>query len=133
MDSITVGTEKNESLKCVSLATGGYAFHPKTLRDALRLNELETVLSSMHREPRKAPGAVTAGLGAPLNTSRGPNIVPAAEFVSVYKKNADDLSCMLIILLTSYSACIGPLDGRSFSVLVLRLGLSILFLSAVIV
>lgn len=46
VDSITVGTERNERLKCLSLATGGYAFHPKTLREALRLNELETVLCS---------------------------------------------------------------------------------------
>lgn len=49
VDSITVGTEKNLRLKCLSLATGGYAFHPTTLRAALRLNEQETVLSAGQR------------------------------------------------------------------------------------
>lgn len=49
VDSITVGTEKNDQLKCLSLATGGYAFHPMTLRAALRLNELETVLLAGQR------------------------------------------------------------------------------------
>eukprot|EP00752_Nemacystus_decipiens_P013348 g11818.t1 len=49
VDSITVGKERNERLKCLSLATGGYAFHPTTLRSALRLNEQETVLSAGQR------------------------------------------------------------------------------------
>eukprot|EP00903_Cladosiphon_okamuranus_P014066 g13074.t1 len=49
VDSITVGKEKNLRLKCLSLATSGYAFHPTTLRAALRLNEQETVLSAGQR------------------------------------------------------------------------------------
>lgn len=49
VDSITVGTEKNLRLKGLSLATGGYAFQPTTLRAALRLNEQETVLSAGQR------------------------------------------------------------------------------------
>lgn len=49
MDSVTVGKEKNDALKCLSLATGGYAFHPTSLRQALRLSELETVLSAGQR------------------------------------------------------------------------------------
>lgn len=53
VDSITVGAEKCERLKCLSLATGGYAFHPTTLRAALQLNELETVLSARNRAPRE--------------------------------------------------------------------------------
>ncbi|CBJ28324.1 conserved unknown protein [Ectocarpus siliculosus] len=79
VDSITVGTEKNNQLKCLSLATGGYAFHPMTLRAALRLNELETVLLAGQRA-RQRPAAnarrvsskyelVTAArLGAPHDT-----------------------------------------------------------------
>ncbi|CAM9659743.1 unnamed protein product, partial [Hapterophycus canaliculatus] len=55
VDSITVGKERNEALKCLSLATGGYAFHPKTLRAALRLNEQETVLSAGQRARRRPP------------------------------------------------------------------------------
>ncbi|CAN0285847.1 unnamed protein product, partial [Laminaria digitata] len=49
VDSVTVGAEKNDSLKCLSLATGGYAFHPTNLRQALRLSELETVLTAKQR------------------------------------------------------------------------------------
>lgn len=49
VDSITVGAAKNMRLKCLSLATSGYAFHPPTLRQALRLNEQETVLSAGQR------------------------------------------------------------------------------------
>ncbi|CAM9928352.1 unnamed protein product [Ectocarpus sp. 12 AP-2014] len=79
VDSITVGNEKNDQLKCLSLATGGYAFHPMTLRAALRLNELETVLLAGQRA-RQRPAAnarrvsskyelVTAArLGAPHDT-----------------------------------------------------------------
>lgn len=53
VDSVTVGTEMNERLKCLSIATGGYAFHPTTMRAAMRLNELETVLSARQRVPRE--------------------------------------------------------------------------------
>lgn len=53
LDSITVGNDVDSKLKCVSFASGGYAFHPKTLRAALRLNELETVLSARNRAPRE--------------------------------------------------------------------------------
>ncbi|CAN0508733.1 unnamed protein product, partial [Scytosiphon promiscuus] len=52
VDSVTVGAERNEALKCLSLATSGYAFHPTSLRQALRLSELETVLSAGQRARR---------------------------------------------------------------------------------
>ncbi|CAM9335653.1 unnamed protein product [Laminaria digitata] len=52
VDSVTVGAERNDCLKCLSLATSGYAFHPTSLRQALRLSELETVLSARQRARR---------------------------------------------------------------------------------
>eukprot|EP00596_Hydrurales_sp_CCMP1899_P000130 CAMPEP_0119041168 /NCGR_PEP_ID=MMETSP1177-20130426/11357_1 /TAXON_ID=2985 /ORGANISM="Ochromonas sp, Strain CCMP1899" /LENGTH=894 /DNA_ID=CAMNT_0007007001 /DNA_START=348 /DNA_END=3032 /DNA_ORIENTATION=+ len=52
-DSIFIGIEDEESmLKAISVATGGYRFRPDTLKEALHLNELETVLSTAERESR---------------------------------------------------------------------------------
>lgn len=53
-DSIFIGMEDEEEsmLKAISVATGGYRFRPNTLKEALHLNELETVLSTAEREPR---------------------------------------------------------------------------------
>jgi hypothetical protein len=54
-DSIFIGIEDEESmLKAISVATGGYRFRPDTLKEALHLNELETVLSTAEREARQA-------------------------------------------------------------------------------
>jgi ubiquitin-protein ligase len=52
-DSIMIGPMVSDcALKQISIATSGYAFYPKTLKEALHLNEMETVLSLKDREPR---------------------------------------------------------------------------------
>lgn len=93
VDCICIGTDKGRGMKQVAAASGGYHFHPDTLKKgrtsarisiflsfivyshylcsvsailALRLNELETVLSLRDREPRKRSKAVTGGAWATL-------------------------------------------------------------------
>jgi len=50
VDSIMIGGANNQKLKAISKATGGYAFAPGKLGDALKLCELETLLS-LHERP----------------------------------------------------------------------------------
>ena len=54
VDTICIGNCLNQDLLQISKATGGYAFKPETLADALRLNELETLLS-INERPRTGP------------------------------------------------------------------------------
>jgi len=54
-DSIMIGEgANNKTLRSISKATGGYAFAPKTLADALKLNELETLLTLFERPEIKS-------------------------------------------------------------------------------
>lgn len=55
VDSIMIGEgANNRKLKAISKATGGYAFAPGKLGDALKLCELETLLS-LHERPDISP------------------------------------------------------------------------------
>jgi len=50
LDAIMIGEGKdNHILRAMAKATGGYAFSPQTLTEALNLNELETLLSISER------------------------------------------------------------------------------------
>jgi len=44
--------ERDQNLHAIAKSTGGYAFQPKSLADALRLNELEVLLAIAERPPR---------------------------------------------------------------------------------
>jgi len=58
-DSIMIGEgANNKTLRAISKATGGYAFAPKTLADALKLNELETLLTLFERPEIKPRDSV---------------------------------------------------------------------------
>ena len=59
VDSITVGSDRSLRLQCLSLATSGYAFHPTTLKAAMRHNEHETVLGAGQRA-RQRPAIPTS-------------------------------------------------------------------------
>jgi ubiquitin-protein ligase/ubiquitin/uncharacterized protein YegL len=62
-DSVLIGEgSKNKMLRAISKASGGYCFAPKTLRDALKLNELETFLSLFERPDVKPRAAVKTEL-----------------------------------------------------------------------
>jgi ubiquitin-protein ligase len=49
VDAITIGSERDKNLHAIAKATGGYVFQPTSLANALRLNELEVLLSSTER------------------------------------------------------------------------------------
>uniref|UniRef100_A0A6B2KXV2 UBC core domain-containing protein n=1 Tax=Arcella intermedia TaxID=1963864 RepID=A0A6B2KXV2_9EUKA len=52
LDVIMIGEgTNNQTLKGIAKATGGYAFAPTTLKSALKINELETLLSILERPP----------------------------------------------------------------------------------
>mmetsp|Transcript_82688 Transcript_82688/g.267710 ORF Transcript_82688/g.267710 Transcript_82688/m.267710 type:complete len:1775 (+) Transcript_82688:57-5381(+) len=53
VDAITIGDERDRNLHAIAKATGGYVFGPTTLADALRLCELEVLLSSGERPQRQ--------------------------------------------------------------------------------
>ena len=67
VDAITVGRDGesvNPTLRAIAKATGGLAFHPDTLKNALKLNELETFLRLGERPPvffKRAPRIKSAG------------------------------------------------------------------------
>lgn len=52
LDVIQIGTEQDEKLRGISKATGGMCFEPKTLKSALKLLELETLLCAKERVDR---------------------------------------------------------------------------------
>jgi ubiquitin-protein ligase len=54
VDAINIGPSFDPALKGIVKATGGLVFEPASLRGALQLNELETMLSSLER-PAAAP------------------------------------------------------------------------------
>jgi hypothetical protein len=49
VDAICIGNEENRELRAIAKATNGYCFQPECLQDALKLNELETMLSASQR------------------------------------------------------------------------------------
>lgn len=49
VDSVLIGTETDSRLHRISKASGGYVFQPISLKDAVRLNELEVFLSCHER------------------------------------------------------------------------------------
>lgn len=51
VDSVLIGTETDYRLHRISKASGGYVFKPESLKDAVRLNELEVFLSC-HERPK---------------------------------------------------------------------------------
>lgn len=58
VDAIQVGAEQDSDLRGICRASGGYCFAPKTLADALKLNELETFLCALERPEHKRPELV---------------------------------------------------------------------------
>lgn len=50
MDLLTIGDDSDVNAHGIAVASGGFSFQPKTLRDALQLNELEPLLFSHTRE-----------------------------------------------------------------------------------
>eukprot|EP00492_Amphilonche_elongata_P005227 TRINITY_DN677_c0_g1_i11.p1 TRINITY_DN677_c0_g1~~TRINITY_DN677_c0_g1_i11.p1 ORF type:complete len:297 (-),score=65.90 TRINITY_DN677_c0_g1_i11:493-1383(-) len=52
-DAVCIGGESDRHLHCLAKCSGGYCFNPKTLVSALRLNELETMLSQCERPPKR--------------------------------------------------------------------------------
>ena len=66
-DAVMIGNESNPDLHAICKASGGYVFRPPSLKDAVRLNELETFLFSLERPcmgPRNMPLASQACLAA---------------------------------------------------------------------
>lgn len=60
-DSVLIGEgSKNKMLRSISKASGGYCFAPSSLRDALKLNELETFLSLFERPDVKSRAPATS-------------------------------------------------------------------------
>lgn len=60
LDAIMIGEGKNnEILRAIAKSTGGYAFAPQTLTEALNLNELETLLAVSERPPGKIEDSST--------------------------------------------------------------------------
>eukprot|EP01121_Diplochlamys_sp_Union-15-3_P015501 TRINITY_DN5139_c0_g2_i3.p1 TRINITY_DN5139_c0_g2~~TRINITY_DN5139_c0_g2_i3.p1 ORF type:complete len:704 (+),score=145.45 TRINITY_DN5139_c0_g2_i3:728-2839(+) len=58
-DCIMIGEgANNKELRSVAKATGGYAFAPQNLKQALKLNELETLLTIHERPETKIPPVV---------------------------------------------------------------------------
>ncbi|KAL2078640.1 hypothetical protein ACEWY4_026325 [Coilia grayii] len=55
VDSINVGTSDNKIMKAISHATGGCCFKPDTSAEALKLFEMETLLSMESRKLRPKP------------------------------------------------------------------------------
>nr|XP_019961982.1 PREDICTED: uncharacterized protein LOC109641850 isoform X1 [Paralichthys olivaceus]XP_019961990.1 PREDICTED: uncharacterized protein LOC109641850 isoform X1 [Paralichthys olivaceus]XP_019961998.1 PREDICTED: uncharacterized protein LOC109641850 isoform X1 [Paralichthys olivaceus] len=53
VDSILLGNVKNNMLHGISNATGGCCFNPQTIKEGLKLFEIETVLSLEQRKPKK--------------------------------------------------------------------------------
>ncbi|XP_060940846.1 uncharacterized protein LOC133018492 isoform X2 [Limanda limanda] len=53
VDSILLGNVKNNMLHGISNATGGCCFKPQTIKEGLKLFEIETVLSLEQRKPKK--------------------------------------------------------------------------------
>ena len=49
LDAVCVGNETSDALRAIAKATGGYCFQPERLRDALKLCELETLLTLFER------------------------------------------------------------------------------------
>lgn len=52
LDAIMIGEDLSVDLRGLAKSSGGYAFHPKRLKDALKLCELETLLRAAERPPR---------------------------------------------------------------------------------
>jgi ubiquitin-protein ligase/uncharacterized protein YegL len=61
VDVVQIGEEQNQdrNLRGIARASGGYCFAPRTLADALKLNELETFLCSLERPDSKRPELVS--------------------------------------------------------------------------
>jgi len=61
VDCILIGEGgDNKTARAISKSSGGYCFNPKTLPDALKLNELETMLSLYERPDAKGREPVTS-------------------------------------------------------------------------
>ncbi|CEL93368.1 unnamed protein product [Vitrella brassicaformis CCMP3155] len=54
-DAVIVGGTDNDQLKYLAKATGGYVFKPDSIRNALKLCELEVMLSASERPPNLRP------------------------------------------------------------------------------
>ena len=58
LDAVCVGNETSDALRAIAKATGGYCFQPERLRDALKLCELETLLTLFERPDAPRPAVV---------------------------------------------------------------------------
>ena len=79
LDAVCIGNEPLDVIKTLAKATYGYCFNPTRLRDALKLNELETLLTVFER---------------PVVSSRHPPISTAAAlrgWVRVYAQQPLDV------------------------------------------
>ncbi|CEL96755.1 unnamed protein product [Vitrella brassicaformis CCMP3155] len=57
-DAVMIGGRNNDQLKYLAKATGGYVFKPDSIRSALKLCELEVMLSASERPPNLRPDSL---------------------------------------------------------------------------
>ena len=65
LDSICLGTEKQEKLKTLAWLTGGYVFSPQTMEEAMAICEMEPVLSQLERPDIVLPDQARRYLAVP--------------------------------------------------------------------
>eukprot|EP01114_Cavostelium_apophysatum_P017000 TRINITY_DN4954_c0_g2_i1.p1 TRINITY_DN4954_c0_g2~~TRINITY_DN4954_c0_g2_i1.p1 ORF type:complete len:1204 (-),score=253.03 TRINITY_DN4954_c0_g2_i1:310-3393(-) len=86
LDAVMIGEgANNEKLKAIAKASGGYAFAPSTLKNALKLNELETLLFTSERPASKNKGTSIMDNNALMKFAKVPldicndDVVPARK------------------------------------------------------
>jgi len=90
VDAVCIGAANFDTLRAIAKATGGYCFHPQTLKDALQLNELETMLSLDIRAKPPAELHDAAAHRLLLARSRAEYAAVAAAFADARAVCADD-------------------------------------------
>jgi hypothetical protein len=65
LDSICLGTAKQEELKTLAWLTGGYIFCPQTMEEAMAICEMEPVLSQLERPDIVLPNQARRYLAVP--------------------------------------------------------------------
>ncbi|XP_031589461.2 uncharacterized protein LOC116315329 [Oreochromis aureus] len=84
VDSILLGNVENTMLHGISNATGGCCFKPQTVKDGLKLFEIETVLSLEQRKPKKKldPSSITEGILTSMFAALGYDSYPETSLPS---------------------------------------------------
>lgn len=84
VDSILLGNVENNMLHGISNATGGCCFKPKTVKDGLKLFEIETVLSLEQRKPKEKldPSSISERILTSMFTTRGYDEYPETALPS---------------------------------------------------